>query len=234
MKPMKLGKLEQTIGYSFSDKNLLLAALTHSSYANEHKRKKKINNERLEFLGDAVLELTISHYLFHQYPEQNEGKLTKLRSSLVCEYTLALCARDISLGHYLLLSKGEDMTGGRDRDSILSDAFEAVIGAIYLDGGIEEAREFIYEYLLKEVEDKSLFYDAKTILQELVQARSLGKLSYELLNETGPDHSKNFTVQVNIDGNIFASGVGKTKKGAEQIAAYETILLLKNHEKKEV
>lgn len=234
MKPMKLEKLEQTIGYSFLDKNLLLLALTHSSYANEHKRKKKTNNERLEFLGDAVLELTISDYLFHQYPEQNEGKLTKLRSSLVCEYTLALCARDLSLGNYLLLSKGEDITGGRERDSILSDAFEAVIGAIYLDGGIEEAKEFIYEFLLKDVEDKTLFYDAKTILQELVQARNLGKLSYELLEESGPDHSKNFTVQVNINGAIFAAGSGKTKKAAEQIAAYETILLLKNHEEEDV
>jgi ribonuclease-3 len=231
---MKLERLEQTIGYSFSNKNLLLVALTHSSYANEHKRKKKINNERLEFLGDAVLELTISDYLFHQYPEQNEGKLTKLRSSLVCEYTLALCARDIALGNYLLLSKGEDITGGRERDSILSDAFEAVIGAIYIDGGIEEAKEFIYEFLLKDVEDKSLFYDAKTILQELVQARNLGTLSYELLEESGPAHSKNFTVQVNINGAIFAGGSGKTKKGAEQIAAYETILLLKNHEEKDV
>ena len=234
MKPMKLEKLEQTIGYSFLDKNLLLLALTHSSYANEHKRKKKTNNERLEFLGDAVLELTISDYLFHQYPEQNEGKLTKLRSCLVCEYTLALCARDLSLGNYLLLSKGEDITGGRERDSILSDAFEAVIGAIYLDGGIEEAKEFIYEFLLKDVEDKTLFYDAKTILQELVQARNLGKLSYELLEESGPDHSKNFTVQVNINGAIFAAGSGKTKKAAEQIAAYETILLLKNHEEEDV
>lgn len=235
MKPMKLGKLEQTIGYSFSDKNLLFMALTHSSYANENKRKKKTNNnERLEFLGDAVLELTISDYLFHQYPERDEGKLTKLRSSLVCEYTLAICARDISLGNYLLLSKGEDLTGGRERDSILSDAFEAVIGAIYLDGGIEEAKEFIYEFLLKDVEDKSLFYDAKTILQELVQARNLGKLSYELVEESGPDHSKNFTVRVRISDEIYAFGMGKTKKGAEQIAAYETILLLKKHEEKEV
>jgi ribonuclease-3 len=198
------------------------------------KKKKKPNNERLEFLGDAVLELTISDYLFHQYPEQNEGKLTKLRSSLVCEYTLALCARDLSLGNYLLLSKGEDITGGRERDSILSDAFEALIGAVYLDGGFEKAREFIHEYLLKDVENKSLFYDAKTILQELVQARNMGKLSYELLEESGPDHSKIFTVQVNINGAIFAGGSGKTKKGAEQIAAYETILLLKNHEEKDV
>ena len=164
MKPVKLAELEQKIGYTFADKNKLLLAVTHSSYANEHKGRKKENNERLEFLGDAVLEVTVSDYLFRQYPSYAEGKLTKLRSSLVCEYTLAICARDVSLGSYLLLSKGEDLTGGRERDSILSDAFEALIGAIYLDGGIEEAGRFIRDHLLKDVEDKSLFYDAKTIL----------------------------------------------------------------------
>lgn len=233
MKPMRYHELEKTIGYSFADKNLLLLALTHSSYANEHKKKKKENNERLEFLGDAVLELTISDYLFHEYPDRDEGKLTKLRSSLVCEYTLAICARDISLGKYLLLSKGEDFTGGRERDSILSDAFEAVIGAIYLDGGMEKAAAFIHNNLLKDVEDKSLFYDAKTILQEIVQAREWGKLSYQLTGESGPDHNKEFSVKVYIGENAYASGVGKTKKGAEQIAAYQTILQLKKRQEKE-
>ena len=224
---MRIKDLEETIGYSFQDKDMLLLALTHSSYANEHKNNKKSNNERLEFLGDAVLELTISDYLYHQYPDQDEGKLTKLRSSLVCEYTLSICARDISLGKYLLLSKGEDSTGGRERDSILSDAFEAVIGAIYLDGGMDKAVAFIQQNLLGDVEDKQLFYDAKTILQELVQSQSLGKLSYKLTSETGPDHNKEFTVIVKIADKTYATGTGKSKKSAEQIAAYQTILQLR-------
>ncbi|MBR0409984.1 MAG: ribonuclease III [Eubacterium sp.] len=232
MKPIKFHELEEIIGYSFKDKNLLLLALTHSSYANEHKKNKKSNNERLEFLGDAVLELTISDYLFREYPDRDEGKLTKLRSSLVCEYTLAICARDISLGRYLLLSKGEDLTGGRERDSILSDAFEAVIGAIYLDGGLDKAAGFIHENLLKDVEDKSLFYDAKTILQEIVQAGESGKLTYKLLGEKGPDHNKEFEVKVFIGEKAYAGGVGKTKKGAEQIAAYQTILMLRRQQEK--
>ncbi len=233
MKPIKYHELEKTIGYSFKDKDLLLLALTHSSYANESKKKRKENNERLEFLGDAVLELTMSDYLFRRYPDKDEGKLTKLRSSLVCEYTLAYCARDISLGKYLLLSRGEDLTGGRERDSILSDAFEAVIGAIYLDGGLDQAAGFIREYLLKDVEDKTLFYDAKTILQEYVQAREWGKLTYKLTGEKGPDHNKEFEVKAYIGDKGYASGAGRTKKGAEQIAAYETILMLRSQQEKE-
>ena len=228
MKPVKFGELEKRIGYSFNDKNLLLLAMTHSSYANEQKGKRKENNERLEFLGDAVLEITISDYLYKQYPGHDEGRLTKLRSSLVCEYTLAICARDVGLGQFLLLSKGEDMTGGRERDSILSDAFEALIGAIYLDGGMENAAAFIQKNLLKDVEDKTLFYDAKTILQEMVQSKGKGLLKYVLVKETGPDHNKEFTVETKIGEKIYARGIGKTKKGAEQIAAYQTILQLKN------
>ena len=162
--------LEEKIGYTFTNKRTLALAMTHSSYANEQRGRRKANTERLEFLGDAVLEVTISDYVFREYPGYNEGRLTKLRSSLVCEYTLAICARDVELGKYLLLSRGEDATGGRERDSILSDAFEALIGAIYLDGGMDRARTFIHTHLLKDVEDKSLFYDAKTILQEMVQA----------------------------------------------------------------
>ena len=223
-------ELEKKLNYTFRNSALLQEALNHSSYANEHKGRKKENNERLEFLGDAVLEVTVSDYLFRQYPSYAEGKLTKLRSSLVCEYTLAICARDVALGNYLLLSKGEDMTGGRERDSILSDAFEALIGAIYLDGGIGEAGNFIREHLLKDVEDKSLFYDAKTILQEMVQSEGGGQLRYQLVRETGPDHNKEFTVETHIGDRTYAVGVGKTKKGAEQVAAYQTILLLKKQQ----
>lgn len=223
----KLTELEAMIGYQFHDVKLLKLALTHSSYANEHHMKRTENNERVEFLGDAVLELIISDYLFRTYKKKNEGYLTKLRSSLVCEYTLAMCAKDISLGKYLLLSKGEDMTGGRERDSILSDAFESLIGAIYLDRGYEQARIFVEKYLLQDVEDKTLFYDAKTILQEMVQKDAGHHLQYELIDEKGPDHCKEFTVAVSLDNKILANGVGRTKKAAEQQAAYKSILKLK-------
>ena len=215
------------IGYTFSKQDYLKLALTHSSYSNEHKSHKKENNERLEYLGDAVLELTVSDYLFHAYPKKNEGELTKIRSSLVCERTLSSCAREIQLGQALRLSKGEHQTGGRERDSILSDAFEAVIGAIYLDGGMEPARAFIHRFLLTDVEEKALFYDAKTILQEMVQAETKEKLSYHLIKEEGPDHCKEFTVETWIGDKPVAVGTGKTKKAAEQMAAYKTILLRK-------
>lgn len=221
-------ELENQIGYHFKNQSYLMLALTHSSYSNENRSHKKQNNERMEYLGDAVLELSVSDYLYFTYPDKNEGELTKIRSSLVCERTLSLCARDISLGDYLLLSKGEHMTGGRERDSILSDAFEALIGAIYLDSGLPEARRFIDTYLLQDVEDKTLFYDAKTILQEMVQADSRKKLSYHLVREEGPDHCKQFTVETWIGEEPVATGVGKTKKAAEQMAAYKTILLRKN------
>jgi len=220
-------ELEDIIDYHFKDKRLLKLALTHSSYANEHRMKRSENNERVEFLGDAVLELIISDYLFRTYKTQNEGKLTKLRSSLVCEYTLAMCAKDISLGKYLFLSKGEDMTGGRERDSILSDAFESVIGAIYLDRGFEQARIFVEKYLLQDVEDKTLFYDAKTILQEIAQKEAGRSVEYQLIGETGPDHCKEFTVVVHFGDRTLCTGTGKTKKAAEQMAAYESIKKLK-------
>ncbi len=223
----QLLELENIIDYHFKNKELLKMALTHSSYANEHRIKKTKNNERVEFLGDAVLELIMSDYLFHTYPNKNEGQLTKMRSSLVCEYTLAMCAKDISLGKYLLLSKGEHMTGGRERDSILSDAFESVIGAIYLDSGYEKARIFVEKYLLQDVEDKTLFYDAKTILQEMAQKESGQTVNYVLIGESGPDHNKTFTVRVDFNGHSLGIGEGRTKKAAEQKAAYESILKLK-------
>ncbi|MEE1314127.1 MAG: ribonuclease III [Lachnospiraceae bacterium] len=223
-------ELEEIIDYHFKDKSLLKLALTHSSYANEHRMKRTQNNERVEFLGDAVLELIISDYLFRTYQKKNEGKLTKLRSSLVCEYTLAMCAKDISLGKYLLLSKGEDMTGGRERDSILSDAFESLIGAIYLDQGFEKARIFVEKYLLQDVENKTLFYDAKTILQEMVQKEVGHTVQYELIEEKGPDHCKEFKVAVRFGECTLGTGSGKTKKAAEQMAAYESILKLKEEQ----
>ncbi|MBQ2276820.1 MAG: ribonuclease III, partial [Lachnospiraceae bacterium] len=162
------------------------------------------------------------------YPEKNEGELTKLRASLVCEHTLAICATEISLGECINLSKGEDRTGGRQRPSILSDAFESVIGAIYLDGGFEYAKQFIEKILLKDIEHKQLFYDAKTILQEIVQGEENESLTYELVAESGPDHCKEFTVVAKINDKIIGNGNGKTKKAAEQMAAYHAILELKN------
>lgn len=215
-------ELQNRIGYSFKDESLLKLALTHSSYSNEVKVNKYGNYERLEFLGDAVLELTSSLYFYHKYPEMNEGGLTKLRSSLVCEQALAYSARQFGLQEFILLGKGEEHTGGRDRDSIVSDVFEAVLGAIYLDSGFDEANAFVTEYVLKDLEKRQLFYDAKTILQERVQADGK-KLEYQLVSETGPDHDKVFVSNALIDGQVMGTGSGKSKKQAEQSAAYEVL-----------
>lgn len=214
---------QKRIKIRFHDQKLLTTALTHSSYANERKLPKGKDNERLEFLGDAVLELIMSDYLFKTYRDEPEGKLTKMRASLVCEPTLAFCAKDIALGDYLLLSKGEDLTGGRERNSILSDAFEAVIGAVYLDQGFEQARKFVETYLLQDVDEKVLFYDAKTSLQELVQSVSKEPLTYILTKEEGPDHQKTFTVEAKLGGKVIGTGAGRSKKSAEQMAAYEAM-----------
>ena len=222
-----MGELEKTVGYTFQDPKLLELALTHSSYAHEHYAGKRHDNERLEFLGDAVLELVSSDYLFHNYNEYPEGELTKLRASIVCEQSLAMCAEAISLGKYLRLGNGEDSTGGRLRASITSDAMEALIGAIYLDGGFANAKEFITRFVLNDLENKKLFYDSKTILQEIVQRDFNEPLSYELLAEEGPDHDKKFRMQAKIGEKAYGVGVGHTKKGAQKLAAYETILLLK-------
>ena len=220
-------ELQSVIGYQFKEEGLLTQALTHSSYANEKNKKKGSDNERLEFLGDAVLEIVSSEFLFQKYPDLPEGELTKLRASLVCEPTLAFCTQPLHLGDYLLLGKGEDMTGGRTRKSILSDALEAVIGAIYLDGGFASAKEFISKYILTDTEHKQLFYDSKTILQEEVQSSNKGSLHYELVREEGPDHNKHFVVAAYVGEDRLGIGEGPTKKAAEQQAAYETLLKLR-------
>lgn len=224
-----LNKLEKRIGYSFQDKKLLEHAMIHSSYANEHHLGKLGCNERLEFLGDAVLEVVSSDFLFRTFPEMPEGDMTKTRASLVCEPTLAFCAQEIDLGGFLLLGKGEDATGGRGRDSVVSDAMEALIGAIYLDGGFANAKEFIHRFVLNNVEHMQLFYDSKTILQEIVQANFKEVISYHLIGEEGPDHNKTFRVAVHIGEEEYGVGEGRTKKAAEQEAAY--ISILKLHEK---
>ena len=219
--------LEQAIGYVFQNKKLLEQAMTHSSYANERRLDKLACNERLEFLGDAVLELVSSEFLFQGFPEKPEGDLTKTRASMVCEPTLAFCAREISLGNYLLLGKGEENTGGRNRDSIISDALEALIGAIYLDGGFANAKEFILHFILNDMEHKQLFYDSKTILQEMIQSMGKDAPCYELLGEEGPDHNKTFSARAMVGEEEVGRGSGRTKKAAEQMAAYRGILKIK-------
>ena len=219
----KMEEFQQVIGYQFQNKNLLRQALTHSSYANEKHMHRLSDNERLEFLGDAVLEIISSEYLFNTYQDKPEGDLTKLRASIVCEPTLALCTKEMDLGKYLYLGKGEDMTGGRNRDSIVSDATEALLGAIYLDGGFANAKEFVLNFILNDIEHKQLFYYSKTILQEMVQAKYKETLVYELLKEEGPDHNKSFEVCVKIGDEEIGRGLGRTKKAAEQVAAYHGI-----------
>ena len=224
----KLMELEAKTGYTFQNFDLLINAMTHSSYANEHRISYVGNNERLEFLGDAVLELTSSEFLFEKYSQMPEGELTKKRASMVCEPTLALCARELSLGEYLLLGKGEEATGGRRRDSIVSDAMEALIGAIYLDGGFANAKEFVQRFILNDIENKQLFYDSKTTLQEIVQGRYEEDVRYVLLREEGPDHNKSFYMQALLGEKVLGEGCGHTKKAAEQQAAYCAIKKLKN------
>lgn len=220
-------EIEEKIGYQFRNKVLLTQALTHSSYANERHLNRPADNERLEFLGDAVLEVVSSDFLFHEYPERPEGELTRLRASIVCEPALSFCTREIALGQYLLLGKGEELTGGRKRDSILADALEALIGAIYLDGGFASAKEFIFRFVLNDIEHKQLFFDSKTILQELVQGNFSEELHYHLVREEGPDHNKRFVMEARIGDTAYGQGKGRNKKTAEQEAAYQTLLQLR-------
>ena len=226
-----LQELQEKIGYQFQEEALLKQALTHSSFANEQKINKLKNYERLEFLGDAVLELISSEFLYNENVDMPEGQLTRMRASMVCEPALAYCARDISLNSYILLGKGEEATGGRTRDSIISDVMEAVIGAIFLDGGIENAKKFIYRFVLSDLENKILFLDSKTLLQEEIQKKNTAQLRYELVGETGPDHDKQFHVEAYLNNQLIGCGVGRTKKSAEQQAAYEALLKMKGRKK---
>ena len=220
-------KLENKIGYKFKDIMYLKTALTHSSYANEKKGNVKCN-ERLEFLGDSVLSIVVSDYIFFHSPNLPEGELTKLRSSLVCERSLCEFAKQLDLGDYLLLSRGEKHSKGNERSSILSDAFEAIIAAIYIDGGLEEARKFILGFVVKEIKHPKViaFKDYKTSLQEIVQRNPEETLKYVLVEETGPDHNKHFVVEVHLNNNIIGKGGGKSKKDAEQQAARKALELM--------
>ncbi len=218
----KYGKLEESIEYAFRDRSILLHALTHTSYANENRMGKSGSNERLEFLGDAVLELAVSEYLFEINKEKQEGDLSKTRARLVCEAALANHAEKLNLGEYILMGKGEESTGGRSRASIISDALEALIGAIYLDGGFTKAKEFILKFILKDAQSSIFFFDSKTILQEEVQ-KEKKTLSYIVLSESGPDHQKEFRVAACIDNKEVGYGAGRGKKSAEQEAAYDAL-----------
>ncbi len=221
--------IEEKLGYSFSDKELLLEALTHSSYTNEMRINKRNHYERLEFLGDAVLELLSSEFLYEKFPDVPEGGLSKKRAAMVCEQSLAICARSMNLGDYLFFGKGEEAAGGRNRDSILADVTEAVLGAIYLDGGLEKARDYVNRHVLFELKEDELFVDSKTILQEKVQHISEGaSLEYTVTKEEGPEHAKTFTVEVRLDGQVLAIGEGHTKKSAQQEAAKAAIKKLEN------
>lgn len=223
-------ELQKRIGYTFQNPMLLKQAITHSSFTNEQKINKYGDYERLEFLGDAVLELVSSEFLFGLQPPVPEGTMTKLRASYVCEVALAFCARDLLLGNFIRLGKGEEQNGGRKRDSIISDVMEALIGAMYIDGGMEQAKTFIHRFILSDLEDKQLFYDSKSILQETVQKTYHAQITYEILREAGPEHDKEFVVQVLLDGKPLGSGEGHSKKAAEQKAAYEALLQLKREE----
>ncbi len=220
-------EFENVVKYQFKNKQLLTEALSHSSYANE-KKKSRNSNERLEFLGDSVLSVVVSQYLFEHFSHLPEGELTKIRASLVCEKSLHGFAKQINLGEYLLLGRGEEHTGGRVRPSILADAFEAVIAAIYLDGGLEAVRKHVLRFIPDDIDKKNLatFSDFKTILQEVIQKNPEEKVEYILADQTGPDHNKAFKVQVCLNSNIIGTGTGKSKKEAEQMAAKEALELM--------
>ncbi len=222
-----LSEFEREIGYKYHNTELLKNALTHSSYANEEHAKYG-SNERLEFLGDSVLSIIVSEYIYKNFKNLPEGELTKLRASLVCEKALCSFAREIGLGKHLFLGKGESHNHGEERPSILADAFEAVLAAIYLDGGMEPARAHVLRFITAELNsrDDDAFKDYKTLLQEVIQKNPEERLVYLLTNESGPDHDKRFTVEVHLNSNVIGSGEGKSKKQAEQEAAHQALLLM--------
>ena len=217
--------LKEKFDILFKNEALLMEAMTHSSYANEHKEMKGIYNERIEFLGDAVLELTISDWLFRQFPHFQEGQLTKLRAQIVCEDSLSVLAKECSLNEYLLLGKGETLSGGREKPAILCDVFEAFIGALYLEKGVNEVQRFLNLVVIPKIKNGryELITDFKTELQEYLQQNGTVHIRYELIKEEGPSHDKVFTVQLIVDGKKYNTASGKTKKAAEQMAAKLTM-----------
>lgn len=226
----KLEELENNIGYCFNNKQLLTEAMSHSSYVNERKINKTACNERLEFLGDAVLEIVSSDYLFRRFKDVPEGKLSKLRAALVCEPALYTCSKSIELGRFVKLGKGEEAGGGREKPSVISDAFEALLGAVYLDGGMDKAKEIILKFILTESQiETAHISDSKSYLQELVQADMKNStISYRIISENGPEHAKEFAVAVYIDDQKYGEGSGQNKKAAEKAAAFNAIQLIRN------
>lgn len=229
VKSKDLTFLEERIGYEFTNKKLLKTALSHSSYVNESNSLRAVDNERLEFLGDAVLELVISEYIYLNNPDWNEGKMTKKRAAMVCEESLFASAENIGLGDYLFLGKGEVITGGRKRPSLLSDAFESLIAAIFLDSGIENAKKFIYEFVITIYKDNCVSGDYKSALQEYVQGKHVGKIIYELEKEEGPDHDRTFTYSVYVGEKKLATKSGNSKKSAQRNAAAAALAILKKN-----
>lgn len=224
----ELERLQTVLGYTYNDIGLLNTALTHTSYVKGENRN-AIHNERLEFLGDAVLELIVSEYLFKNNPSMNEGLMTRIRSRAVYETALFDAAMNIGLGDYLLLSHGEEHTGGREKPSILSDALEALIGSMYLDGGIECAKKFILGFAVSSIREavKTVTVkDHKTLLQEYIQQNHTGTIEYEVVGVSGPDHKRVFTIEVRINGKPYGSGKGCSKQEAGQNAAHATLLML--------
>lgn len=222
----QMQEFENKIQYTFVNKEILFLAFMHSSFANEQKKGNHENNERLEFLGDAVLDMVVSEYMYRMYPQMPEGELTKLRASVVCEGSLAKLARQLEFGKYLFLGKGEETTGGRNRDSILADTFEAVIGAICIDGGMESVKKYILSFMEKEIQqtkDSFKMKDCKTHLQEVIQKTSRYPVKYVIVSETGPDHSKSFVAEVHHINRVLGRGEGKSKKEAEQASAQNAL-----------
>ncbi len=229
-----LDKLKENLGVAWNNPEYYMQALTHSSYAHENRHLSLEHNQRLEFLGDAVLELAVSDYLYRNHPDYPEGTLTKVRAGIVCEPSLAYVARDLRLGDFLLMGKGEERSGGRNRSSILADALESLIGAVYLDQGMERTFTFVIEKLnpviQKVTQNGGLITDFKTRLQELVQKKSESTLDYKIVEEYGPDHSKTFVTEVNYQGKSWGFGTGRTKKEAEQAAARDALEKISSHQ----
>jgi len=226
----ELEKFMEIIGVKFKNVKLLDAALTHSSYANQYGLSYNHHNERLEFLGDSVLSIVVSEYLYKKYKTKPEGKLTKIRAAIVCEDSLAKTARKICINQYIRIGKGEELSGGREKDSMLADACEAVIASIYIDQGYESAKEFILNFMKDIIEESGKEknnHDYKTALQEKVQKLMLGEIKYEVVGDWGPDHEKTFQIQVSVNGKVLGSGQGKSKKEAQQSAAREALKELK-------
>ncbi|MNJ49354.1 ribonuclease III [Paenibacillus fonticola] len=224
-----LKQLQHKLQIVFQNRQLLKQAFTHASYVNEHRFSQHQDNERLEFLGDAVLELTVSEHLYRMFPDRPEGELTKLRAAIVCEPSLVKFAESLEFGKYVLLGKGEELTGGRTRPALLADVFESFIGALYLDQGLKEVNAFLHKFIFSQfmIDGKLQTTDFKTELQELTQHHNLGVLEYRIIEERGPAHEREFVSEVSMDGRALGKGTGRSKKEAEQQAAAVALERLK-------